>query len=302
MCTQPRNGTLVHSYVLTHKLGEGGSGVVFEGIHSVSQQVVAVKFFPVQHKNTFAKEAYYLEKLQGSQNIVHVVDHFVWEEFYVIVMEKLAIDLLDLIEQSEISINDGKKIFKQVCSGLKTLHDSNIAHRDIKPENIFLNSNDSVKLGDFGSAVTTDDNILSTNGIFGTSYYSAPEILQNEFYDPKSSDIWSLGIVLHIMFTGVWPFQVRDDSELLSSISNGSAEIFIFENLLPSDKNLVELIKAMLNSKPEKRPNIDEVLKSKFLRKSIIKRISSKEIERRPKEKSKRSLPKLINFIQSKLK
>lgn len=301
LVNQIQNGTMVHGYLLTKKLGEGGSGIVFEGVECSSRRIVAIKFFPIKHKNTFSKESFYLQALASSKNIVNIIDKFTWEQFSVIVMEKLVMDLLDYIEIATIDIDDGKKILQQICLGLKALHNSNMAHRDIKPENILLNYVDCVKLADLGCCISFDEQkLVSSSGIFGTCFYSAPEISTSDFYDPTSADIWSLGVVLHILFTGVWPYLVDDNAELVTSISNGTATLCIFDHLLPEDDSLLQLIKSMLNKNPESRPTAEQILNSQFL--LDITDSSNQEIESKRNNQKMKRLPKLINFLQSKLR
>lgn len=95
------------------------------------------------------------------------------------------------------------------------MHNFGIAHRDIKPENVLMidSTEDSdIKLVDFGLAKTLGPNETS-NEAFGTLCYVAPEILLQNAYD-KSVDLWSLGILIHLMLTGTLPFDSEDDREI----------------------------------------------------------------------------------------
>ena len=96
------------------------------------------------------------------------------------------------------------KVFIQVVKGLKSMHDLNIMHRDLKSANVFLNSDETVKLGDMNvSKVASKEGLNFTQT--GTPYYASPEVWKDEPYDIKS-DIWSLGCVLYEMITLKPPF------------------------------------------------------------------------------------------------
>jgi len=90
--------------------------------------------------------------------------------------------------------------FVQMCLALEYIHRRKVLHRDIKSSNVFLTSNNTVKLGDFGISKVLD----STNDIAltvqGTPYYMSPEVCQSKGYSYKS-DVWSLGCILYELCT-----------------------------------------------------------------------------------------------------
>jgi serine/threonine protein kinase len=136
--------------------------------------------------------------------------------------------------------------FKQMADGLSEVHDThNWIHRDIKPANIFLTQDNVVKIGDFGAM--TDDAENPTMGP-GTFLYCAPERFFGEF--SKSSDIWSLGLVL---------YELCSLKDIKSVKKDASEEKFeLFPDKIYSEK-LTSLIKSMLFQDPSKRPVIAAV-------------------------------------------
>lgn len=76
------------------------------------------------------------------------------------------------------------------------------------------------------------------------------------------------------MFSGIWPFNAKNQEELDDSLENGTEVFHIFENMLPKDKDLLSLVHKMLQQNPEERPSINEVLCSKWLREYDSLRVS----------------------------
>lgn len=94
------------------------------------------------------------------------------------------------------------KLFQQMCMAVQYLHSMNVAHRDLKCENLLLDVHYNLKVCDFGLSKTltyVDDKLVLSETYCGTTNYAAPEILKHQPYDPKVSDVWSMGIVLFMM-------------------------------------------------------------------------------------------------------
>lgn len=108
-----------------------------------------------------------------------------------------------------------KFIFWQLCFAVEYLHSNGITHRDLKPENILLASDRQyplVKISDFGmSKFVTTESMMKT--FCGTPLYVAPEILKTEGRGTYSSkvDIWSLGVILYVTFSGLCPFNQKNE-------------------------------------------------------------------------------------------
>ncbi|KIJ59716.1 hypothetical protein HYDPIDRAFT_162091 [Hydnomerulius pinastri MD-312] len=135
-----------------------------------------------------------------------------------------------------------------------------ILHRDLKPDNVFLDENNSVKLGDFGLSKALAQTSFA-NTYVGTPYYMSPELMQEKAYDSKS-DIWSLGCLIYELCALKPPFhEAKTHAELSIFIRNGRIPP------LPRgySQALSSVIKAMLNLNPAMRPSAAQLLQHERL-------------------------------------
>merc|ERR1712137_800081 len=191
--------------------GSGAQAKVVCGKHIVTKEVVAIKVFNINSEGSlfcFENEA---RLLKQCQNIEHVIDAkccFVHKHFGFLVMPFVKTDLLTFIMKNP---NPGETfiahLFKQICTALRQCHEIGIAHLDIKPENILYDeATRNTFLCDFGNSHRFEKNTKVNIGRRGTIIYCAPEVkVENNPYDPVAADIWSLGILLHVLLAGYFP-------------------------------------------------------------------------------------------------
>lgn len=90
--------------------------------------------------------------------------------------------------------------FLQICLGMNYLHSHRIMHRDMKASNVFLTTNNTAKIGDFGISKVLQGTLEAAMTVVGTPYYMAPEVCQHKPYTIKS-DVWALGCLLYELIT-----------------------------------------------------------------------------------------------------
>ena len=110
-----------------------------------------------------------------------------------------------LHERGPLKLEEGITIARQICSTLCEAHKQGIVHRDLKPDNVMLDQCQMVKVMDFGIARALDSGGTLTRGTVGTPAYMAPEQAEGRPVDHRT-DIYSLGLVLYEVFTGVSAF------------------------------------------------------------------------------------------------
>ena len=173
-------------------------------------------------EQTFEKEKNFLINVKG-KNILNIIDYYSDKDdkYYYFILEKMDGDLEKMIKNNKngLSSNLIRKIFSQINSGLKIMHNKGKAHRDLKPENIlFSYTNDEktdfiIKIGDFGLSTDLNSTTLGSNA--GTELYKAPEI-DNGKYSNKC-DLYSIGIILYFLKTGEYIFDGKNYTDKLDN-------------------------------------------------------------------------------------
>ncbi|MBP3915823.1 Stk1 family PASTA domain-containing Ser/Thr kinase [Clostridium sp.] len=206
---------LGNRYELMEKIGEGGMAIVYKARDNKLSRLVAVKILKKEFANNkdisdkFKKEATAVANFSDA-NIVNVLDVGHEEEGNIdyFVMEYVNGKTLKelIVENGKLNYTVAISIAIQIAKALECAHKNNIIHRDVKPQNILVTESGLVKVTDFGIAKSsTSATITNTTTIMGSAHYLSPEQAKGTFIDLRS-DIYSLGIVLYEMVTGILPF------------------------------------------------------------------------------------------------
>jgi serine/threonine protein kinase len=198
-------GKQIGKYTITRLIGEGGMASVYEGEHEALGTKAAIKILnPIlssnkQIRERFKNEARIMASLDHP-NITRVLDFEENDSFLAIAMELLTgEDLSDRIKKmGKLPEEEIKYIFDQILLAFQYAHELGIVHRDIKPSNIFVLSNGSVKILDFGIAklLSQGNEMTHTGTQIGTPIYMSPEQVKADKSIDHRSDIYSLGITL----------------------------------------------------------------------------------------------------------
>ncbi len=238
---------LDNRYELTELIGVGGMADIYKATDLMENRTVAVKIL----KNEFAKSEDFLRRFRNEskaiallshKNIVKIYDVGFTDKIQYIVMEYIdGITLTEYIErQGVLKWRDAVHFTTQILRALQHAHDRGIVHRDIKSQNVMLMADGTIKVMDFGIAHFNreTDKTISEKAI-GSVHYISPEQARGEVTDEKS-DIYSVGVMLYEMLTGVKPFdgdnpvtialkhmqtQPKRMTEINSSIPEGLEEI-----------------------------------------------------------------------------
>jgi eukaryotic-like serine/threonine-protein kinase len=255
---------------LDQKLGEGGMCDIYKATIIASNQPCAVK---ILHKNLIEDKAsikrFKNEVRTASMlkhpNIVNLIDSGETSDGIIyMVMELLnGVTLKQMLHHhGPFSVERMNNIVKQICDALTTAHAIGIIHRDLKPDNIMLlklgsDQREIVKILDFGIAKIFNKNsvtgeFLPSDIVMGTPRYMSPEQCQGNPIDARS-DIYSLGLIVYEMLSGVPPF--TDSSARVLMNKHTQEPVPSLKRRRPSLSSIVErAIMRALEKSPLKRP------------------------------------------------
>jgi serine/threonine-protein kinase len=250
-------------YQIEKELGKGAMGVVYLGKDPKIGRVVAIKTLALTEefsgdgltdaRERFFREAESAGRLQH-QGIVTIFDAGEEHDLAYIAMEFLkGRDLVDYCKGGNLlPVPVVLGIVARIADALAYAHGQNVVHRDIKPANImYAVETDTVKVTDFGIARITDSSRTRTGMVLGTPSYMSPEQLAGKKVDGRS-DLYSLGVMLYQMLTGVLPFRGESMAELMYKIANEKApDIRVVRPELP--EKLAHMVALALDKRPETR-------------------------------------------------
>jgi Tol biopolymer transport system component len=225
-------GTRIGSFRIESHLGAGGMGTVFRALDEKLNRPVAVKFLGDAFLDGTARARFQREaRLASSLNHPHILTVHDVGEFsgrqYLITEFVDGGTLNDWARAGLQTWHQVVDLLVGVADGLAAAHEAGIVHRDVKPANILVSRNGYAKLADFGLAklaqesrptdVTRTANETNSDRIIGTIAYMSPEQASGKPVDARS-DIFSFGVVLHELLSGVRPFDGGTDLEVLYAV------------------------------------------------------------------------------------
>jgi serine/threonine-protein kinase len=247
-------------YQVKKELGRGAMGVVYLAEDEILARTVALKMIALtgsgperdQHEARFRQEARAAGGLTHP-SIITIYDVGREGDVAFIAMELVdGRELRELIRDGTLPPTRAIEVAAQVADALAFAHERGIVHRDIKPGNIMVLADGRIKIMDFGIARLQEPTVKTQTGVLlGSPQYMSPEQISGQSLDGRA-DVFSLGVVLYEMLTGIKPFDAADLTQVLFWVVNMPAKP-------PSERRpglppVVDFIVARaLKKKPEER-------------------------------------------------
>ncbi len=239
-------GTVVGRFEIVRELGRGGFGVVYEARDRDLDRRVAVKIVRPgriqEQEGRVSREAEAIARL-SHPNLITLFEVGRSEHGPFLVFELLRGKTLDLrIEEGPLPVPEAVHVATEIARGLAHAHAEGVIHRDLKPSNVFVTTSGQVKILDFGMAHAFGRRRLSG----GTPAYMAPEQWDDAPEDERT-DVFALGVMLHRMLTGAYPFTEGKGRWAAEPGRAGRLDA-------PGAPELAGLVERMLDRRPTARP------------------------------------------------
>lgn len=263
-------GSQINQYKIQEKIGSGGQGTVYKALDTKLNRTVVIKILPPEltqktsNFRRFEREAQLCSQLDHP-NICTIYD-FNEENgvFYIAMQYVEGKNVRQLVSGRPLELRSALSIAIQVTDALAYAHSKNIIHRDIKAGNIMVTSGGQAKILDFGLAKLLEDEKAAENrgldrteitelGIpYGTATYAAPEQAKGERADERS-DIFSTGVLLYEMLTGIWAFQGKTVIDVRHQVLYGTPKPLSEMRRDPLPPGLQPIIDKALQKEPKNR-------------------------------------------------
>jgi serine/threonine protein kinase len=218
----------IGKYQVIRKLGDGATSEVYLCHDEFANRDVAVKIVYQERLNDpqggkvfrklFVTEASLAGKL-SHPHIAQIYDAVVGDQMSYIVMEYVPGGTLEAFCAPEnlLPLDKIVEIIFKCTRALDFAHKLGVTHRDIKPANILIVGGTDIKVTDFGSAITTTGDTTQVTGV-GSPAYMSPQQIKEQPLDHRT-DIYSLGVVMHQLLSGVLPFNAKNNFSMMYQIT-----------------------------------------------------------------------------------
>ncbi|GAB4834493.1 Calcium-dependent protein kinase 3 [Ancistrocladus abbreviatus] len=261
------------TYIFGRELGRGQFGVTYLVTHKETKELFACKSIATR-KLTISddiedvrREVQIMHHLTGHQNIVELKGAYEDRHSVNLIMELCAGgELFDrIIAKGHYSEREAAKLFRQIVTVVHNCHSMGVIHRDLKPENfLFLSKDDNspLKATDFGLSVFFKSGDMFKD-LVGSAYYVAPEVLRRSY--SSKADIWSAGVILYILLSGLPPFWGENEQGIFDSILQGNLD-FSSDPWPSISSSAKDLVRKMLQQDPTERLSAVEALNHPWMK------------------------------------
>ncbi|KAH3832278.1 serine/threonine-protein kinase stk11-like [Dreissena polymorpha] len=273
-----KRAKLVEKYLMGDIIGEGSYAKVKEVLDTETLCRRAVKILKKKRlrripngEQNVRREIQLLKRLHHKNivNLIEVLYNAEKQKMYMI-MEYCADEIQSMLEsvpEKKFPIWQAHLYFVQLIDGLEYMHSKSVIHKDIKPGNLLITLDHVLKITDFGVAemldmFSADDSVKTSQG---SPAFQPPEIANGlETFKGFKVDVWSAGVTLYNMTTGLYPFEGESIYKLFENIGKGEYKIpDTLDNLLAS------VIRGMLQYKVEDRMSVQQIKQHDWYRKKF---------------------------------
>jgi len=242
-------------YVKLERLGIGSFGEVWKVIDAKKDPPeIFVAKIPLDKKLNakFEKEARILRHLAGHDGVPKIFEMIEVMNKKVLIQEFIIGKTLYEVIERDLEEKEVESVIIQLTDVVAHAHDLGVVHRDIKPENVMVQSNGTIKLLDFGAAKELKEKEMSAT-VTGSRPYMAPEQIMGK--SQRRSDVWAIGVVMYVLYTGMFPFYHEVEKVLMDIIlRTPPSKPSKFNEAL--NQEVERIIMKCLEKKPEYRyPN-----------------------------------------------
>ncbi len=255
-------------YKFIEKIGKGAFGTVLLMEDTVVEERLILKFLnpnvssDEEMMKRFVHELRYSRKITH-KNVIRIYDFLYIRGNYAISMEYFPSHTLggEIVNEKPVDLKRAVKFGIDIATGMAVAHQAGIVHRDLKPANVLIDNDGLLKIVDFGVAAAQtqgDTQLTKTGYVIGSPKYMAPEQILGKKVDERA-DIYSLGVILYEMFSGIPPYSRGDHMSVMYQHVQGKARPPIEINkAMPVElSNLV--MKCMALDKAKRAQSMDEL-------------------------------------------
>ena len=274
-----QKGNLKDNYEIMKKIGNGPLGSVYKAKNIYLKNIVAIKMIKKEKEKDIENTEEVDSKIKNQINILRQLNHpnivkiyefYINDQYYQIITEYFKRGELFKYIKRSFTEKQLAVLFYQILS---YLHSKKISHKNIKLKNIMIleKEGDSrtkeeylwIKIVDFQTAEIIQ-RYKKKITILNNTYYSSPETIQNNY--TQKSDLWSVGVILHIALTGKVPFDGKTDEEIYYKILNTSYNN-LDPRLLAHSSEVKDLLDKLLIKDESKRISAEEALNHEWFKK-----------------------------------
>ncbi|OIS97830.1 PREDICTED: calcium-dependent protein kinase 26-like [Nicotiana attenuata] len=262
-----KTGLLKEHYDLGEKLGHGQFGTTFLCVEKATGEKYACKSIAKRKLLTpedvedVRREIQILHHLSGHPNVISIKAAYEDAVAVHVVMELCSGgELFDrIVKQGHYSERKAAELSRTIVSVIEACHSLGVLHLDLKPENfLFVNEEEDspLKIIDFGLSTFFKPGQIFSD-IVGSPYYVAPEVLLKRY--GQEADIWSAGVIIYILLTGVPPFWGESEQEIFDEVLRADID-FVSDPWPNISEDAKDLVRRMLVRDPRERLTAHEVL------------------------------------------